>query len=308
MNLIKINKLQVLYFFGMFLIFSCTKEIEVKIPKEEQKLVVNSFFTPDKNIEVHVSQSAYIYDTVSLPVNNAIVKLYANNNFIDTLTFQSKGIYLSNIKPVTGKKYRLNVAADGYTDVTTFDKIPEKTKIISSSRIDNFGVNEYETAYSQLKVTFRDNPNEQNFYEIILIYYYDYNPYPYLSTDSTYASFARLNSNDPVIASEVEIDNGWWHQSLFFNDELFNGQKYTLSAIYRIILSPVIHEDYTLYVHLNSVSENYYNYKRKLYQYNQNSDGLWNNSGEAVQIFSNVENGYGIFAGYSSYIDTINQN
>lgn len=302
------RSLQVLFLFGVLFIFSCTKEIEIEIPKDKPKLVINSFFSPDKNIEVHVSRSSYIYDTVSLPVNNAIVKLYADNNIIDTLIIKNSGIYISKINPDINKEYNLNVLADDYPEVNAYDRIPEKTKIISSSRIENVGISEFDVAYSQLKITFQDNQNEKNFYEIYLVYFYKYNPFPYLEEDTIIIATARSNSDDPAIISEVEIDNSLWHNSLFFNDEQFNGQKYTLSVYYRIILAPYLIEDYTLYIYFNSISENYYNFKKKSYQYQQNSAGLWNNSGEVVQIFSNVENGYGIFAGYSTDIDTLKPN
>jgi len=207
----------------------------------------------------------------------------------------------------------ITASSPGLTSITATDQIPEKARIIFSSRIDNVGVDEYEKAYSQVNITFKDNQNTVDYYEVMLFYVYNSNPFCQISENDTFCfikdtlkGLARLNSDDPVIKSEIETEDFFsGHHYLFFNDELFNGREYTLTLNYIIILSPYIYEDYTLYVCLNSISENYYNYKKKIFRYKQNEKGFWNNTGEIVQIFSNIENGYGIFAGFCSDIDTL---
>ena len=122
-----------------------------------------------------------------------------------------------------------------------------------------------------------------------------------------------IRSEDIVIKNEGLLD--YYPSTYPFCDEFFNGQTYTLNFNY--LLPQCIAgyngnyvnlvQDYQLIVYFRSISENYYKYKRKLIIHieNQYSD-IWDGIGEPVQMFSNiVGDGYGIFAGYTTYLDTI---
>ena len=61
-----------------------------------------------------------------------------------------------------------------------------------------------------------------------------------------------------------------------------------------------------LYLQLNSTTETYYKYKCSLikHEYSQETDVLYG-IGEPVQVFTNVADGFGVFAGYQFDIDTL---
>jgi len=53
---------------------------------------------------------------------------------------------------------------------------------------------------------------------------------------------------------------------------------------------------------LSSVSEDYYKYNVTLAKYEQTQGDPF---AQPVQVYSNIENGFGIFGGYSSFSDTL---
>jgi len=101
---------------------------------------------------------------------------------------------------------------------------------------------------------------------------------------------------DPVLLNEGDIP--YLPTTYFFSDELFNGQKYTLQ-INRDLGYGIPQK-----IILRSVSRNYYLYRKywTRHYYNQTTDesGLRGiiYKGEAQPMYNNIENGYGIFAGY----------
>jgi hypothetical protein len=59
-------------------------------------------------------------------------------------------------------------------------------------------------------------------------------------------------------------------------------------------------------VTLNSVSENYYKYFKSINVLNAlNSEEIYNQENFYYNVYTNVENGAGIFAGFNSYTDTV---
>jgi hypothetical protein len=104
----------------------------------------------------------------------------------------------------------------------------------------------------------------------------------------------------------------WSPEVLFFSDELFNGEMKEIQINYFPYYSGVglfyyyvPSRKFTVY--LRSISENYYRFRKseKAYSSFRNQFELWKGAGDYVQIYSNIENGYGLFAGYSTSMDSI---
>ena len=77
--------------------------------------------------------------------------------------------------------------------------------------------------------------------------------------------------------------------SLFLNENSFSSENYP---------------DLKNFAVLNSISENYYKYLKSHIIYNETvfgDDGIMND----YTLFSNIENGIGIFAGCNPYTDTL---
>lgn len=274
---------------------SCTKEIDINIADAPPKLVLNSIFNPEKAINFVISSTTPIlsdYDTIQ----GSIHLVFTENKIclLDTTIF-SKTLK-TRIIPKPNTKYYLEISSGIYPLISTYDSIPSKVEIDAGSLLFPAGIDKYGDEYAEASVTFTDPIDEQNFYELIIYSKYSYDSIFWING-------GEFETTDPVIINEGDAD---YHPSTyFFSDQLFNGQKYTMHIKHGVGTS---HKDYAI---LRSVSRNYYLY-RKFYTrhvYSQQSQGDFLDlifKGEPQSMFSNVVNGYGIFAGYSESRKLIN--
>lgn len=281
----------------------CTKIIEINVPSHEPVLVVNSLFTDGQRIRVHLSKTASAFDYSTPTVENGLVRLFCNDEEIDTLIFNN-GYYYSDVVALRNEKYSLFVSAPEMDDVSSEDSIPEKTMIESYVHRDSIMMDDNNHPVMQLELEFTDKPGP-NFYELSVIADY------YVAGFNYRHSVGFKYSTDPVLVSTGLLD--YYAESIVFTDELFDGEQTSIKANYWIQTGemPLIEEGpeygYILFVSLRSISESYYNYIRKqiIYQYSLESN-IFTGLPDPVHMYSNITGGYGIFAGYSSDNKTIN--
>ncbi len=77
----KLNSLFILLIFFS----SCQKEVELKLDDSKNRLVVNCLFSPDDIFKVNVSYSLKINQTEIDFIDNAKIKLFKNNQYLETL-------------------------------------------------------------------------------------------------------------------------------------------------------------------------------------------------------------------------------
>jgi hypothetical protein len=80
---------------------------------------------------------------------------------------------------------------------------------------------------------------------------------------------------------------------IVFQDKSING------TVRPIKLSEVMSHQHPKYIHLHTLSEDYYKY---LYSINHKPDNAFV---DPVSIHSNIENGIGIFAAYNEVVDSV---
>ncbi|MCM1567354.1 MAG: DUF4249 domain-containing protein [Dehalobacter sp.] len=281
----------------------CTKIIEINVPSHEPVLVVNSLFTDGQRIRVHLSKTASAFDYSTPTVENGLVRLFCNDEEIDTLIFNN-GYYYSDVVALRNEKYSLFVSVPDMESVSSEDIIPEKTLIESYVHRDSIMMDDNNHPVMQLELEFTDKPGP-NFYELSVIADY------YVAGFNYRHSVGFKYSTDPVLVSTGLLD--YYAESIVFTDELFDGEQTSIKANYWIQTGemPLIGEGpeygYILFVSLRSISESYYNYIRKqiIYQYSLESN-IFTGLPDPVHMYSNITGGYGIFAGYSSDNKTIN--
>ena len=281
----------------------CTKIIEIDVPSHEPVLVVNSLFTDGQRIRVHLSKTASAFDYSTPTVENGLVRLFCNDEEIDTLIFNN-GYYYSDVVALRNEKYSLFVSVPDMESVSSEDIIPEKTLVESYVHRDSIMMDDNNHPVMQLELEFTDKPGP-NFYELSVIADY------YVAGFNYRHSVGFKYSTDPVLVSTGLLD--YYAESIVFTDELFDGEQTSIKANYWIQTGemPLIGEGpeygYILFVSLRSISESYYNYIRKqiIYQYSLESN-IFTGLPDPVHMYSNITGGYGIFAGYSSDNKTIN--
>ena len=272
---------------GLFgFILSCELVVDVDIPLKQQQLVVNSFFNPDSLFEAHVSLNRHVLDDAEfININNAQVGIYKDNLLIEELVPQGNGHYKGMfVRPLIEALYEIKVTTENYGVVQAQSLAPEKVSI-DLVEIGELAPDQYERS---LKLSFTDRPNEKNYYQLLLLIETSFEHWE-TGELITQRYPAYFTSDDPSFANNY----GYGSEGLIFNDLLFDGKQTTLPAKVSI---GQLNENNKLIIVLRTVSEDFYNYvlTASLQSYNYG-----NPFAQPVQVFNNIENGFGVFAGYS---------
>lgn len=261
------------------LMASCEKEIPFNAEDDVNKLVVNSFLGPNLNqVVVHVSASQSLLNTNEIQfLPNAVVKLYKDNALLGNMISDGGGKFIFTHTPEIGASYRIEASHFGFESVRAETFIPTVPQInsISTPSFDN---EEY-----LFNVNLHDNGNQENWYQLLLIQTDEFGTSPFI------LSFKCNSPLLPQSNSTIGDNENYYSNDAFFTDNAFNGGNASL-PIRAYIGSP-----YTDIQFLNC-SEEYYLYKKTLIQYYNVNDNPFS---QPVQIYSNVEGGLGIVAGYA---------
>ena len=283
----------------------CETVVDINIPVEPPKLVINSTLSEDQYIKVNISESQHILDESDYKkVEGAVVEIYEEGKLLTTLTDSLDGNYISaTFMPQRGKSYQINAAKNGFEPITAQVLIPLDTADIITVTLDSIEINEFDYVYETLKFSIEigDNGNIKNFYEIaIFMEYYDYSFNYDVNPPVVIDSFHRfqplfIESLDPSLE-----DYQSFGESILFNDELFNGHRYTmnvLSSSFYYFEDPNFTFNPTFYAVLNNTSESYYLYRLSSQLQNWTVD---NPFAQPVTVYNNIENGFGIFGAYNT--------
>lgn len=275
-------------FFFLLILNSCELTIPVVLPEQEPKLVVNSLFYIDEVFEIEVTSSKPMIDNTNsgyLPISNAIVKLFEDGAEIEQLPYDIlTERYLSNLKPIEGKSYKVEVSHADYPMVNAEDYVPLAVSLSDFIFEKNIRQKdgEWESDFS-----FIVNDHEvQNYYSIEIYLMdtinMDINPICFSTLD------ASINAGESFFGNENEFCN-----RVYFDDKLFNNTNHKMVFSIKQFYLDWGHQ---LYIVFRSLSKaNYlYNISKELQSYTQD-----NPFAEPVLVFNNIKEGLGIFAGGS---------
>jgi hypothetical protein len=261
-------------------------------------MVVNGIFQSDTTWRIHVSSSKSVIDSASFNnvVNASVFIEDDNGNIIDVLAHDTNGFYIGNTIPQENFTYNLSIIHPTLDDITSRNEVPSIINLIGIDTATSYSNGE---KYLDLTVNFEDPGSASNYY---LVETYVIGLGLEIENGDTLESEIDTSRAFMLLNDEVFQDGGspWKDQGLF-NDLLFNGQTKSLEISipnnewnwgeagyiwsYRYI---------GLRFYLYNISQDYYYYRRSLELYNQTSG---NPFAQPVQVFSNIQNGFGIFAG-----------
>jgi hypothetical protein len=274
---------------------SCVSNVEVVLSKDETFLVVNSInFQPDSTWLIEVSRSTPFIDTSKLAIiDNAQVHIKDEDGVeiqLEPVMINTQIYYSSTQKPEIDKRYELTVHAPGFPSVKASSKIPETESVsILDIKVDSTYLKEVLekvednpdylpdfTKHVPCKASFLDPSNERNFYELRLFYGYN-NSAGILK----YGEFPFLNLNGVK-------------ENFLIEDTQFNG---TLNSFNFYIPLALFLTAKKIYVSLRILSPDYFKY---LNTKNLQDDLIEDPFAQPVIVHNNIENGAGIFAGFST--------
>lgn len=265
---------------------SCETIVNIDLPEHKRALVVNSLFAHDSVLTVQVSHSIGSLDNSQINfIDNATVEIYKDGNYVATLPSMGEGKYAAaSVVPKHGSSYTVKVSAPSYDPVSSTAAVPAPVAITSWSLKDS-AVSMYGTYMAELSVTFNDPAAERNFY-MLELYVKD-------TIGNTYREAIFPKTEESTTEQAI-------YPFVLINDELINGKEYTVRALmdsYVIYIVTPPNGSGNLVAQLKSISSEYYLYLKTRDLQAMNSGNPFS---EPVRVFSNIDGGYGIFAGSSA--------
>lgn len=265
----------IIFIFGLS---ACERDVNISFPKDQSKLVIHSFISPDQDsIRVYVSRSnPFVNQTVGKtdPVNTATVFV----NDVQLEKGNRNGLYYApseKIQVKSGQTYTLKASAEGYASVTASTTVPKETPTkleISSFRNEPQGGKEFDITI------FDEHPNTYQYYAIY-----------------GFSEYTRVLLNGEKRTSRFQI---YFPEPLLEDGNLINGQL-TFKNLTQSIYQPDLFKDKKILVKFLNTDEGYFRYHKTIKQSDSESP-----LGEPIINYSNVENGLGIFASYTTLSKT----
>jgi hypothetical protein len=279
----------ILVFSLLFLtLISCTKEIKYKGEDKDPVLVLNGIVENDSIFKIYLERSVFFLsseesDEKYIKSGALLTLTDLTNNEVYTMTNStSDNLYEFpiNVKPNT--KYKIEITHPDYETISSEITTVSKIKLIdvdTSSYYDNEGY-----LLKKAKLKWQD-PLGKNYYYLHVseydpLYDYKYEVW-YSSKDPVFGG----EGNEPTSAFEDIMINA------SFNDLLFDGQLKELEIEFGTYFADSIQHNPIYTYELITVSKEVYLYIESVKKHS-NSQGFMT---EPIKVFSNIQNGFGIF-------------
>lgn len=307
------------FLFSIVLFSACDPvEIERSLPDGSTRLCLNSHFAADSIWIVNITRGKYILrpDNGFVAdyfegIDNATVTIWKDGQLLTTLEHSeqtqsqlgsiNKGWYKSaSDVSAAGENYEIRVSAPGFESVNASCQVPAPVKISDVNFLSKYP-EEPHAGYSDkvnLEVYFTDPVESENYYEIALR---TISRYPNRSDFFMESFDEALETDDPLFYYSPDsfdpLDASQGSYPVLFSDTGMNGKEVRVRCSAIINRTPFPGAERSFEVILRTVSADYYHYKTtKAFQRTTKNDPF----GQPVQVYTNVENGFGIFAGWST--------
>lgn len=270
----------------VFLFTACEKRANVELPYEGDKIVVNTFIQADSPVYVRVTQSqpaTIINDLAFKELAQAQVTLLENGQPFAPLNWQvivGRGYFVSAIPARPGKRYTVNVSSAGLTAVNGSDTIPSQPDIR-----DLFA----RKAGNSVRFTLADAGREENYYRV-RIYRAD-------TVNGVLSPVEKLEFRvDPSLSNNFgDLMSDTYYKDVLLSDGRINGKALQLVLQTR----SDVNFDH-LIAEVCAITSGGYKYLRSVNSQMENGQDSTNVLGQAVKVYSNIQNGYGIVAGINA--------
>lgn len=275
---------------------SCVSEIPIEQTFIDDQIVITGLVSPNTRPEIQIANIRNLSRNDSARAEKPYtIQLYEDKTLIYTEE-SVKSIFILPLIVRAGSVYDLNMQfKDAFISATT--SIPEAVRIQQADiRYTSISTMNYDKL-SEVIIEWSDPPDINNFYEMQIIN----------AKGRPYQFYSFENISDPILLQEAGLD--YDPASFVFSDVSFSGDQYQMRLLIQGFPKEVL-------VILRSLSPEYYHYIKSWHKhsYQQNTgiqidDALEDYDyialllkGDPVPLYSNIENGIGIFAGYSEDI------
>lgn len=279
--------------------FSCEREFPVTDYLENDKLVVNCFVTSDSTLELTISstKSPYFTGSTFVDYDKCKIDLFGpDNRNIDFVRSGNSNVFDIKEKLTKDQNLKILVSYPGYESISSGTKLPQAIKMISYQGI--IEINEENEQV--LSNRFIINPGNNKY---MIVRHIVNKKVINLAGDTI--SFIDTSWINNISQNIMSVLPGNAVNTILFAELNENVENYIEFESYDGFSKDLnLIEGYSSF-ELTACSEDYYKYMNTLQQYNWNASEENNSIILPVNIFSNIKNGYGIFAGYTKTIHKI---
>jgi len=288
---------------------SCEVDVTDEFRNQQPLFVVSGQFVAGEVPRINLSKTITMTTLDSLMLLDGATVEIGRGDQVYVLGGEGRGCY-SNEYLVTepGDELRLQCSGEGLPTASVVSRVPEEPLVQGMDfQVDeNYGFN--------LDLHFEDPASTEDYYEFYLSGWrkeisHHYHNGELISVDtSTVYRYYRVQMLDPVM--EYEGSNGNYESfgmdspfgsQFIFSDMQINGMDHTLSVNSNLLwtYNDSIAE---LYVHLVKKDVHFYNFISTYMHYDPYPDQDFL---QPVQVYSNIENGFGLLTAESRVVDTI---
>ncbi|MGM0589578.1 MAG: DUF4249 domain-containing protein [Bacteroidota bacterium] len=313
-------------------IVGCQTVVDADLPEQKARMVASSFLAPDSTIWVKLENSKPALSTRERTVipdaqlslvdeqgtghalQYTVRKDTHRNGYLTTQSFYTTDDLA--IQPNT--QYKLRGEHDSYPSIRSEITIPtddfdQSVKLLDHRRKET----EYGNRYMELdlELEIKDPESEQNYYAIYLNQrsntVYSYSDTTIFDTRDDNMGFETA---DPAVYQEyyelsnVMDNNGhlFFGEPMYISDEQFNGEDKAFILTTELDIptrSFVKIIDFSIDIHVMKVTKGMYLYAKSVRKAQYNDEMI--PIGEPARVYNNIENGFGIFGGYTALMDSL---
>ncbi|MBL0016313.1 MAG: DUF4249 domain-containing protein [Bacteroidia bacterium] len=300
---------------GLVALTSCENDLESDIPSAKPQLVVNSLFTLDSIIRIEVSASASPGQGGNIQsLRDAKIILFEDETQLKDLVLDSmlatpfnfSGAPNASVAPVklyfhkvlsspvkSGRPYTIEVKYPGMESVTATNTVPRPVRAIAESQILGSAINIDGTPMVKHSFTINDNGGRENAYgiEVIVTPAGQTGPaqrIPFFSGEKAFSENLTVTDGQYSQGVLYQPQNG-----VYFTNGKFQGRHKTFDFY---VDEQYTSNQYDLKVRFLTLSRDFFEFATSYQKQKLNNN---NPFAEPTQVYSNIENGLGIFAGFA---------
>ncbi len=310
-------------FFCLFIVLlgllsACEKSVELPLPPHDPKIVVNARLSAGDSIEVYVSRSygpLEDVDSENIQLTDATVEILDNGQSLGQLAYRDTTVqdFWGSGEIILGKyvlrnhlaqadhTYSIKVSHPDYESVTAETTVPKAMKITQAEVAQNAFRKVYGDGYAEyqslLRITVDDPAAIENFYRINHLQITVRNTFEPSIPDSIFTMDIYVEG-----VAEEAGDGGYEALESYGKDETFDGTSGTIDFLCYLPTSDlapneIFDMEFTeLIITSLSANADWYQYIDKVnLQRGSDIDDIGLFPSESVVVYTNVENGYGIF-------------
>jgi len=260
----------------------------------EQPIDIEYYMEANHFTDIKIVSSENLYDN--------FIKKYIKNNSSklgDLSYFQDDDLI---VKP--DEQYSFEITKNGKKSLIAQTKIPSNIPLYCVRQEDEIIDQEITRKY---KISFTDIPNSRNYYYLLCYEVEFLQGYigdsinvwneKYLNNQDVNAIIHNVTNRYKYLIPERKIDfqiSTLYLEGMLFNDIPFEGKDMEFTYLRNKSMYNEEYKNRYLIIELYHINEDFFKYYQKIVEQNFNSEESLN---EPVQLYSNIENGYGIFAG-----------